>query len=311
MKQLKRISICIPCFNEEDNIDNTYREIKGQVSRLKKYSFTYLFVDNGSTDNTRKKLLALSRGEKKVKVVFLSRNFGPEASAAALFDFASGDATITLPCDLQDPASLIPRFLAKWEKGWDVVIGVYNKTEDDFFTSKIRKVFYTFFKAVSNIDIPVNASGVGLMDRKAVLALKSLPEKYRFFRGLRAWIGFKTTKIVYERKSRKRGKSSYSLISYFKHAERGIYGFSYLLLDILAYCSLVLVLLNLSTSAIYIAASAVRWIQFSASIATMLAVMSFGSFQLLAIGILGKYIQVIMEETKNRPTYIVEEKYNI
>lgn len=149
------------------------------------------------------------------------------------------------------------------------------------------------------------------MDRKAVLALKSLPEKYRFFRGLRAWIGFKTTKIVYERKSRKRGKSSYSLISYFKHAERGIYGFSYLLLDILAYCSLVLVLLNLSTSAIYIAASAVRWIQFSASIATMLAVMSFGSFQLLAIGILGKYIQVIMEETKNRPTYIVEEKYNI
>ncbi|MEK7495061.1 MAG: glycosyltransferase family 2 protein [Patescibacteria group bacterium] len=292
----KKISIVVPCFNEEANIETTYKKIELILKKLLSYDFEYIIVDNGSTDKTKEIIKRLIKRDKRIKGIFLSRNFGPEASAAACYKFAIGDAVIALPADLQDPPELILKFVKKWEQGYDVVIGIYNKTEDDLFTKFLRKFFYFFFKKISNIDVPVNASGVGLLDRKVVDALNSLPEKYRFFRGLRAWIGFKTATVNYERRKRQRGVSSYNLINYFKHAERGIFGFSYLIMDMMFY-------FGMGISLISLLFLVVKFSLYS-------LIIFIGSILLLSISIIGKYIQVIVEETKDRPMYIVEETVN-
>ena len=292
----KKISIVVPCFNEEANIETTYKKIELILKKLLSYDFEYIIVDNGSTDKTKEIIKRLIKRDKRIKGIFLSRNFGPEASAAACYKFAIGDAVIALPADLQDPPELILKFVKKWEQGYDVVIGIYNKTEDDLFTKFLRKFFYFFFKKISNIDVPVNDSGVGLLDRKVVDDLNSLPEKYRFFRGLRAWIGFKTATVNYERRKRQRGVSSYNLINYFKHAERGIFGFSYLIMDMMFY-------FGMGISLISLLFLVVKFSLYS-------LIIFIGSILLLSISIIGKYIQVIVEETKDRPMYIVEETVN-
>lgn len=293
----KKISIAIPCFNEEENIEISYRKINEIVKKISSYEFEYIIIDNGSTDSTKNIIKKLISKDKRISGVFLSRNFGPEASATACYRYSSGDAVIALPADLQDPPELILKFVKKWEQSYDVVIGIYNKTEDDFFTKSLRSLFYFFFKKISNIDVPVNASGVGLLDRKAVDALNSLPEKYRFFRGLRAWIGFKTATVNYERGKRQRGVSSYNLINYFKHAERGIFGFSYLVMDMMFY-------FGMGISLISLLFLVVKFSLYS-------LIIFIGSILLLSISIIGKYIQVIVEETKDRPMYIVEETINL
>lgn len=307
MKEKKLLSIVVPCFNEESNVESLFKILKKVLKDRKKYRYEFIFVDNGSLDHTKEKIKKIANEDANVKGVFLSRNFGPEASTQACFDYARGDAVIALPCDLQDPPELIPKFIKKWEEGFSIVLGVYIKTEDDAFTAIMRKTFYTVFKKISNINIPVKASGVGLLDRKAIEALKSLPEKYRFFRGLRAWIGFKTAYVEYQRRKRIRGMTSYNFIDYVKHAEKGVFGFSYLVLDIMVYTGFFLVFVAFIFIIWYLFTVFIFGNPINASIPLMLTIVFFGGIQLLAISIIGKYIQVIVEETKNRPIYIVDE----
>lgn len=311
MKKKQHIVIGIPCFNEEQNVVVVHKRIKKVLVNIHNYTFSFLFIDNGSTDNTKTKILQLARLDPSIHAVFLSRNFGPEASAAALIDYMKGDAIIALPCDLQDPPELIPDFLRKWEKGNNIVVGAYKKTEDDLITAFLRKTFYSFFKTLSNIDIPVNASGAGLLDKKSVLAMRSLPEKYRFFRGLRAWIGFKSDFVYYNRVKRMKGSSSYSFLSYFQHAERGLFGFSYLLLDLMTYLGFALVGVAFAFIFIYILISLIYGNPIKGSITILVSIVFFGGIQMLAISTVGKYIQVIVEEVKNRPTYIIDETIRI
>ncbi len=307
MIKKKLISIGIPCFNEEKNVVRIYNAVKKITRRLNKYNFEYIFVDNGSIDQTAENIKKFSQKDTSVVGVFLSRNFGPEASLQAILDHVSGDAFIGIPCDFEDPPELIPEFIRKWEQGFNIVVGIYTKSEDDVFTSLLRKAFYGVFKRISNIDIPVAASGVGLLDKKSLQALNSLPEKFRFYRGLRAWIGFKTAYIKYARKKRTTGKSSYSIFSYFHHAERGVFGFTYLFLDIIVYLGFILVFLSFLFIAIYILFSLIYSNPIKGSITILVTIVFFGGIQLLAISVIGKYVQVIVEETKARPAYIVDK----
>lgn len=311
MSVSKLISIAIPCFNEELNVIPTYQALKKVTDKIKKYEFEFIFVDNGSSDTTRGKIREIAGKDKRIRGVFLSRNFGPESSGSAILDYASGDVFVGFPADLQDPPELIQKFIDKWEDGYDVIVGIYKKSQDDFFISFLRKAFYSLFKKISNIDIPVNASGIGLLSRKALNSLRSLPEKYRFFRGLRAWIGFKTTYVYYERKKRQFGKSSYrSIFDYFKDAERGLFGFSYLVLDLIVYVGFILVFLSFLFIIGYLILFFLYGNPIKGAVTILVAIVFFGGIQLLAISIIGKYIQVIVEETKNRPVYIVEEVIN-
>jgi len=307
----KKITIGIPTYNEEQNIERIYKKIETIIKKYKHYNFEYIFVDNHSIDKTKILIKNLIKKDKRIKGIFLSRNFGPEASLSALIDYSLGDVFIGIPCDLQDPPELILKFIKKWNEGYNIVIGVYKKSEDNFITSILRKSFYSVFKKISNIEVPINASGVGLLDRRALDALKSLPEKFRFFRGLRSWIGFKTAHVYYERNKRQHGKSSYRIFDYFKHAERGLFGFSYLVLDLMAYFSFLLVILSFLFIIGYLFTVFVFGNPIQASIPLMLTIVFFGGIQLLAISIIGKYIQVIVEETKARPMYIVDEVINL
>lgn len=307
----KKISIIIPCFNEEENIGITHKKIEIILKKLHSYIFEYIIVDNGSTDGTKEVIRKLAKKDKKIKAVFLSRNFGPEASATACYAYATGEAIIGIAADLQDPPELIPQFIKKWEEGNDIVLGIYKKTADVPLIIFFRKLFYGIFKKISNIDVPINATGFGLVDRKAINAFLSLPEKFRFTRGLLSWIGFKRDYVYYDRNKRIMGRSSYNFFDYVKHAERGVFGFSYLILDLMVYGGFFLVLLTFIFIIGYLYTVLVIRNPINASIPLMLGIVFFGGVQLLAISIIGKYIQVIVEETKNRPNYIVEDTINL
>ncbi|MBI5449207.1 glycosyltransferase family 2 protein [Candidatus Gottesmanbacteria bacterium] len=303
---MKIISICLPCYNEEENVLPAYRELLGVLKPFSRYAFEFVFVDNCSIDNTRGCIESLVKKDPRVKGVFLSRNFGPEASGEAAMDHADGDAVIIYHSDMQDPADLIPGFIRKWEEGFHTVVGVYTKTEDIFPMGLLRKLFYRFFRFISTVDIPVNAGAFCLIDRKVLRALKLFPEKYRFFRGLRAWVGFRTAYIKYERKRRVRGKSSYHLLDYFKHAERSFFGFSYLPLDLIIYAGLIIVAVSFLFFLWQLTNAFVLRNPASEFVMLITVIVLFGGIQLLALSMVGKYIQVIVEETKSRPMYIVD-----
>lgn len=311
MTKKKTISICIPSYNEEDNVLTTYKALTKTMQKNKKYDYELIFVDNCSLDKTRDLIKEIAQKDKKVKGIFLSRNFGPESSGQAGLDNVTGDAFIGIGCDLQDPPELISQFIKKWEQGYDIILGVYKKLDNNILMRIIRSLFYNFFNKISNTTIPVNAVGYGLYDKKVINALKLLPEKYRFGRGLTAWVGFKKAFIPYQRIKRLKGKSSYNFFDYIKHAEKGIFGFSYLPLDIMVYGGILIVFFSFLFIIGYLYAVIVIGNPINASIPTMLAIVFFGGIQLLAISIIGKYIQVIVEETKNRPMYIIEDTINI
>ena len=305
----KIISIGIICFNEGLNIAPAYNELVQVSNRNKKYNYEFIFVDNGSTDNTQSGIRQIAKIDKRVIGVFLSRNFGPEASAQASLECSSGDAFVCFEGDMQDPPEVILDFIKKWEQGFNVVVGVRNKMDDGVLKRLFRRIYYRIFRTISNIEVPINAGSFGLLDKKAMLAINNMPEKYRSFRGLRAWVGFKTAFVNYNRGKRKRGKSSYNFFKYFHDAERSFLGFSYLPLDIILFLSLILIFISCICAALYLFS-----IIFGQSQNSFLLILSlslfFGGIQLLALSIIGKYIQVIVEETKKRPTYIIDEIVN-
>lgn len=303
----KLISIGVICFNEELNVAAAYKELVEVTNKNKEYNYDFIFVDNGSTDNTRAEIRKITVKDKNVTGIFLSRNFGNEASIQASLDYAQGDAYVCFEGDLQDPAEIILEFIKKWEKGFDVIVGIRTKIADTFLMTKIRKLYYRIFRRISNIEVPVDAGSFALIDKKVMNAIKQLPEKHRFNRGLRAWVGFKTTYVNYHRRPRKRGKSSYNLLGYIHHAEKSFYGFSYLPLDIIVYAGLLIVIFSFLFVAVYLSLFIFFGQKIEASKLIMFSIVLFGGIQLLALSIIGKYIQVIVEETKARPVYIVEE----
>lgn len=309
MNKKKVISIGIVCFNEELNVTPAYKELSRVANINKRYTFEFIFADNGSTDNTQTKIKKIIQKDSRVSGIFLSRNFGPEATTQASFDYAKGDAFICYECDMEDPPDLITDLIKQWEKGFKVVIGIRRKKDDNFYMRRIRKLYYRIFKAISNIEIPVDAGHFGLLDKQVIDAIRKLPEKYRFYRGLRAWVGFKASYIKYERKKRMRGKSSYNLLSYIHHAERSFFGFSYLPLDIIVYIGILLVLLSFIWIIAFLFPVFFLGQSLKESTLTLISIVLFGGIQILALSIIGKYIQVIVEETKARPTYIVEEVF--
>lgn len=301
------ISIGVICFNEELNVLPAYKELRAVTDTSQNYNFEFVFVDNGSTDNTREEIRKITKIDRRVFGVFLSRNFGNEASIQASLDYASGEAYICYEGDLQDPAKVILDFIKEWEKGFDVVVGIRTKIADSFFMTKIRKLYYRIFRSISNIEVPVDAGSFALIDKKVMTAIKGLPEKHRFNRGLRAWVGFKTTYVYYHRQKRQRGKSSYDLLGYIHHAEKSFFGFSYLPLDIIVYTGLLIVTLSFIFVVVYLSSFFLFGQKIQESKLILSSIILFGGIQLLALSVIGKYIQVIVEETKSRPVYIVEE----
>lgn len=310
MKNKKILSIIIPTFNEEDNIEYAYKETVKVLKTLPKYDYEIIFVDNYSIDKSRDIIKSLAKKDKKVTAIFLSRNFTSEYSSHAAMKQAVGDILTIVDCDLQDHPKLIPKFIKKWEEGFLVVVGVRNIVNDTFLMKFIRKLFYIIFKKMANIEMPLNAGTFCLLDRKALDVIVNLPERSRFFRGLRAWTGFKTAYIEYERIERKYGKTKNTFFDYIRDAQRGLLGFSFIPLDLMTSLGFLLTFFSFIFAIGYLLWVIIFGNPINASIPIMLSIFVFGGIQMLGISIVGKYIQIVFEEVKNRPSYVIEEILN-
>ena len=310
MANKKILSIVVPTFNEEDNIEYAYKEIIKVFKKIPKYNYEIIFVDNYSTDKSRDIIKSLAKKDKKITAIFISRNFTSEYSSHAAMKQAIGDILTIVDCDLQDHPEIIPKFLKKWEEGYPVVVGVRNVINDSFVMKFVRKLFYVIFKKMSNIEMPLNAGTFCLLDRKVLDVIIDLPEKNRFFRGLRSWAGFKTAYVEYERRIREYGSTKNTLFDYIRDAQRGLLGFSFIPLDLMSTFGFLLTFFSFILAIGYLLWVILFGNPINASIPIMLSIFVFGGIQMLGISIVGKYIQIVFEEVKNRPQYVIEEILN-
>lgn len=314
MENKKLVSVVIPAFNEERNIPLVAERLL-KMARLvgDRYDFEIIFVNDGSRDNSLAELENLCRESKVIKAVSFSRNFGHQIALTAGYDFAKGDTVICLDADLQQPPELIPKLLAEWEKGNDIVYTIRKNNESlSFFKRGTASLFYYLINKVSNTPINRNAADFRLMSRRALDKFLKMRERDRFIRGMVNWIGFKSSSVEYEVQKRLHGKSTYSMFNLLRFAANAVTSFSGApLRTIFVFGSLVALF-----SFIYAVYLVISLFFFKAQHpagwpSLIIAVLFLGGVQLISVGILGEYIYRVFNEVKQRPLYIVDKTLNI
>jgi len=267
-------------------------------------------VDDGSRDDTLVRLVALAEKDPRFQVVELSRNFGKESALTAGIDSARGDAIIPIDSDLQDPPELITELVREWEGGAEVVLARRtDRKSDSYLKRKTAELFYVAHNRISDVKIPDNVGDYRLMDKVAVDALKQLPERQRFMKGLFAWIGFRTVTVDYTRNARAAGTSKFSGWKLWNFALEGITSFSVAPLKIWTYVGGIGAIATLFYAIFIILTTLTRGIDVPGYASTLVAVLFFGSVQLISVGMLGEYLGRVYMETKKRPNYIIRKRY--
>jgi polyisoprenyl-phosphate glycosyltransferase len=306
----KLISIVAPFYNESEGVDLFYQAITRLMDRLPSYSFEVVCVDDGSRDDTLVRLVALAEKDPRFQVVELSRNFGKESALTAGIDSARGDAIIPIDSDLQDPPELITELVREWEGGAEVVLARRtDRKSDSYLKRKTAELFYVAHNRISDVKIPDNVGDYRLMDKVAVDALKQLPERQRFMKGLFAWIGFRTVTVDYTRNARAAGTSKFSGWKLWNFALEGITSFSVAPLKIWTYVGGIGAIATLFYAIFIILTTLTRGIDVPGYASTLVAVLFFGSVQLISVGMLGEYLGRVYMETKKRPNYIIRKRY--
>jgi polyisoprenyl-phosphate glycosyltransferase len=302
------VSIVTPVFNEVEVIERFYDRVHKAMARMADFgSYELIFVDDGSTDGSYEKLVALTKSDANSKIIKFSRNFGHQVAITAGIDRARGDAVVVIDADLQDPPEVIEEFVAKWREGYEVVYGVRAKRDGE---SKMKLLtaaaFYRLLHRIIKLDIPVDVGDFRLMSRRVVDSFKELKEKDRFVRGLVSWIGFKQTGVQYSRDKRFAGETKFPYRKMIKFALDGITSFSDVPLKVatwLGYLTSSLALLY--AGMVFIQKVLGYTVQGWATI--MVAMLFLGGVQLISLGIIGEYIGRIFNEVKQRPLYVVDE----
>jgi polyisoprenyl-phosphate glycosyltransferase len=299
----KKLSAVIACYKDAQAIPVMYQRL---TKTFKKIGVDYeiIFVNDGSPDNSEEVIDRLVAKDSHVVGVHHSRNFSSQMAFTSGMDIATGDGVIFLDGDLQDPPEMIEQFFKKWREGYDVVYGVRVNREAPAMMNFFYKLFYRIFHALSYIQIPVDAGDFSLIDRRVVEALKLFPERDRFLRGLRAWVGFKQVGVPYVRPERMFGVTTNSLLKNFQWATKGIFSFSFVPLQFMTLLSLFVFFLSLLGMVVQFILHFVQP-EIPRGVSTLIvAVLFFGALQMLGISILGEYIAKIFEEVKQRPRYI-------
>ena len=307
----KKISIIAPFFNEEESLPIFLEEVLNIAEEHAEYNFEIIFIDDGSTDNSLVFLKEKAKENKNIIVLELSRNFGKEAALTAGIDMAIGSAIIPIDVDLQDPPILIKKMIKQWESGSDVVLAKRENRLNENFLKRISASFfykiYSFFVGNSKIS---NVGDFRLIDKRVVDNIKNLKEKNRYMKGLLSWPGFSSAEIPYTRNKRKAGKSKFTFLKLLNLGFEGVTSFSVLPLKFFTFIGFVGIIFSFFF-AIIILFQKIFYENFIEGYAFLiLLILFFGSFQLLGIGILGEYIGKIYIETKNRPIYIIKNRYN-
>ena len=298
-------------YNEEDNVSEFYAQVKAALERTGE-TWEIICINDGSRDATLAQLVALHRSDPRVKVINFSRNFGKEIALTAGIDYASGQAVIPIDADLQDPPELIPELIAQWRAGHDVVNATRRTRHGEGWLKRATaRMFYRVLGKMADVQIPHNTGDFRLLSRPAVEALKRLPERTRFMKGLFAWVGFKQATVFYDRHPRFAGKTKWNYWRLWNFAIDGIVSFSSAPLKVSSYLGLFIALMAFVYALFLVVRTAIYGIDLPGYASLMVVVLFLGGIQLITLGVIGEYLGRIYAETKGRPLYIVRDCYGV
>jgi dolichol-phosphate mannosyltransferase len=298
------LSIVLPVYDEEANLPLLYERITAVLAGLN-LTYEIIFVDDGSQDNGPAWLHSLTDSDPQVILVELARNFGHQVAISAGLDYAQGRGVIIMDADLQDPPELLPDFIQKWQEGYDVVYAVRAHRKESRLLRLAYSIFYRLLRVVSSIEIPLDAGDFCIMDRKVVDVLVRMPERNRFLRGIRSWVGLNQIGLVYARDSRHAGKAKYTINRLVYLALDGLVSFSYIPLRVITFLGFGVSLMSLILAIFYTVKKLTTGLSPPGFATLVVSIFFLAGIQLVTIGVIGEYVGRIFEEVKRRPLYVV------
>jgi dolichol-phosphate mannosyltransferase len=299
------LSVVVPVFNEEDGIAELHRRLSSALEGIG-MPVEYVLVNDGSRDRSAELLDAAAAADPSVVVVHLSRNFGHQAAVAAGLAQARGQVVAVIDADLQDPPELIPTLLEQWRDGFQIVYGQRIKRRGDPVTKRaLAWMYYRVVRDLANVDLPTDAGDFCLMDRRVVDLINAMPERNRYIRGLRAWVGFRQTAVPFERAERFAGERKYSFGQSLRLALNGIFSFSRAPLQLATWFGLLVSAVSFALGAWFLFRKLTVGFPVQGWASLVVIVLFLGGVQLITIGLLGEYLGRIYDEVKQRPLYIV------
>lgn len=304
---MKRITLLIPAYNEEPVLEKLYSRLAALADKEKAYEFEFLFVNDGSRDQTLSVIETLGAQDSRISYVNLSRNFGKEIAMIAGIDHVQSDALVIIDADLQDPPELIPKMIKHWEEGYDDVYARRTSRKGESWLKKLTStLFYRILQRTTHIEIQRDTGDFRLLDRRCVDAIKQLRENQRYTKGLFSWIGYKKKEITYARDPRAAGITKWNYFKLINLAIDGIVSFTTAPLRISTIFGMIVSLLAFAYIVVIVVRVMLYGVDVGGYASLMAAILFLGGVQLLSLGIIGEYIGRIFNETKNRPLYFVE-----
>jgi glycosyltransferase involved in cell wall biosynthesis len=298
------LSVIVPVFNEQDNLICLYQRIRASLDGVEP-DFEIVFVDDGSRDRSLEIMHTLAARDVHVCVVELARNFGHQVAISAGLDYARGRGVIIMDADLQDPPEVLPQFIEKWREGHDVVYAIRNNRKEGWLKVKAYSVFYRLLQHIASIEIPLDAGDFCIMDRKVVDILVQMPERNRFVRGIRSWVGLDQVGLAYERQARHAGQPKYTLTRLTYLALDGLVSFSYIPLRMITLLGVSVSIISILLAIFYAVKKLTYGLNPPGFATTVVAIFFLAGIQLITIGVIGEYVGRIFEEVKRRPLYIL------
>ncbi len=298
------ISIVLPVFDEEENLAPLYERLSAVMVGLN-LTYEIIFVDDGSRDNGPGWLRAVADSDSQVVFIELARNFGHQVAISAGLDYARGQGVIIMDADLQDPPEVLPNFIKKWQEGYEVVYAVRAKRKEGRLLRLAYAAFYRLLRVVSSIEIPLDAGDFCILDRKVVDVLVNMPERNRFLRGIRSWVGLNQVGLVYERDSRHAGRPKYTFNRLLYLALDGLVSFSYIPLRVITFLGFGVSLMSILLALFYTIKKLTTGLNPPGFATLVVSIFFLAGIQLVTIGVIGEYVGRIFEEVKRRPLYVV------
>jgi dolichol-phosphate mannosyltransferase len=298
------LSVVVPVYNEEENIPFLYDRLV-RVLEGASIDFEIVLVDDGSCDKSISNINAIAASDQRVRLVELARNFGHQIAITAGLDFARGKAVAVMDADLQDPPEVLPAFVAKWREGHDVVYAVRARRQETWFLRACYAAFYRLLRRVANVEIPLDAGDFCVMDRRVVDLLKSMPERNRFVRGIRSWVGFNQVGLPFERHARYAGTSKYTMNRLVLLALDGLISFSYVPLRVITILGISVSFLSMMMALFFFVKKVLYGLNPPGFASLIVSIFFLAGIQLITLGVIGEYVGRIFEEAKRRPLYIL------
>jgi glycosyltransferase involved in cell wall biosynthesis len=309
---MKKISILIPCYNEEENVVPISKAVTEELQKnLSNYDYEIVFIDNDSQDNTRPLIREICKNNPKIKAIFNAKNFGQFNSPYYGMLQTTGDCTITLCCDFQDPVELLPKMVELWENGAKIVSCIKTKSKENPIMRFFRTIYYKIIKKMSSVDQIEHFTGFGLYDKSFIEVLRNLKDPTPFIRGIVAELGYKRVDLEYTQAKRRAGKTKNNFFTLFDAAMLSFTSYTKVGLHLVTFAGLILSSLSILAALVYLVLKLIYWDSFSAGLAPLIIGLFFiNAVELLFIGFVGEYVMSINTRVMNRPLVIEEERIN-